>query len=426
MAATRKKSQVKQDNELVKLREELAGMRRRIAEAEAFSRLGSRLATSVSIDDIITVVKEETERLLDWDAFYFAVRRPGSETFRFMILIDTVDGEKKTFPRDEEPSVKLTKVFWDVVNERRPEILNRQPENREEPKLVRFGVDRPSASLLYVPVVSNNETIGVISVQSYSYNRYGEAECALLDQIANTIAPALARRHIEERLEEGVEREDDYFVDDAKQEFQKLLQSIKQSSRFSDENKQRFSIILQAMRNGKPATRQEIETQLDEHQLKLPKNPSGFIRHRLHNIAARHGFVVTSDGNAYRLEYQPRARAIVFFTTEAGDAEHLVNILRAIDRSDRDEMDKRGIRFLEAGGITGGGGDVYCIIDAESPNRILYESIEILQNSKRTSYSMSKKRYLTASEIIQRSETRLVVPGMCWRRREDSLHADNA
>lgn len=399
---------------------EAGNLHQRLAEAEAFARLATRLAASVTVDDIVNVVREESEKLLGWDSFYFALRRPGDNAFRFLLLVDTIDGQKRVFPADEGRTPELGPIFQKVVEEKCPLPLNRKP-GEIEPKLTRFGdTTRLSASLLFAPIISQEEVIGVISAHSYTYDRYDKNDLYLLARIADIVSPALTRTHIEEILQKPeLIREDEYFVDDRNKEFEKLLRTIEASPRHSADNKARFKIILNALFPGERINKQQIEAALAQEGFKLPANPSGFIRERLNSMALRHGFTIVSDGNAYRLRYKPRAKAIIFFSTEANDAEHLVNILRAIDRSDRETLESSGFKILEAGGIIGDA-DVFCLVEGESTDLILSKLLSILHNSQRTSYSKVRGKYLTAAEIIIRTHTYPVAPGMRWQRRENS------
>ncbi|CAG0926660.1 Nitrogen fixation regulatory protein [Thermoflexales bacterium] len=53
------------------------------------------------------------------------------------------------------------------------------------------NLDRPSASLLYVPLNSEQKVIGALSVQSYQFNAYSPAHIDLLTRIANQLGVAV-------------------------------------------------------------------------------------------------------------------------------------------------------------------------------------------------------------------------------------------
>jgi len=173
-------------------------------ESKAIARLGVRLAAARTIESMITVVREETDNLFSWDAHYFAVRRPEEDTFHFVSLVDTVDGEKKAFQRADLPVFGLSRTVRNVLDGKLV-LINRTP-GEPTPVLTHFGnEERISASLMFVPVRSAQNVIGILSVQSYTYDRYSEADLQTLQRIADAVAPALERAFAAESLRESNE-----------------------------------------------------------------------------------------------------------------------------------------------------------------------------------------------------------------------------
>jgi len=166
-------------------------------EREGLARLGKRLAGEPSVEGIAGIVREETLELFDWDAFYFAVRRSNEPSFRIVSFADTVEGERKIFPTREWPATSLSKPVRAVLHGTGV-LINRSPGN-PEPRMSRFGnKERPSASMVFAPIRSGEHTIGVVSVQSYTHDRYSEEDLAALQRIADTTAPALERAFLGE------------------------------------------------------------------------------------------------------------------------------------------------------------------------------------------------------------------------------------
>ena len=179
--------------------------RRAEDESRTLARLGTRLAATASVGEMVTVVREETDRLFKWDAHYFAVRRPGEDTFCVISFVDMIDGRKVTFPKEDWPCANVSAALQPVL-EGRPVLINRKPGD-ETPALSRFGnKERLSASLVHVPVRGAGEVIGILSVQSYTRRRYCESDVLSLQQIADALSPALQRVYAEEALLETEEQ----------------------------------------------------------------------------------------------------------------------------------------------------------------------------------------------------------------------------
>jgi diguanylate cyclase (GGDEF)-like protein/PAS domain S-box-containing protein len=179
--------------------------RQTMEERSTFARLSARLAATTSVMEMIQVIREESERLLDWDAHYFAVRRPDEETFEFICYVDTIGGEKRVFPQKNWMTVTLSGPIGPVLRGQAV-LLNREP-GEAGPYLVRFGdEERPSASLLFVPVRSGERIIGILSCQSYTAGKYDESDLTMLMQFSDAVAPALVRAFAEEERRVSEER----------------------------------------------------------------------------------------------------------------------------------------------------------------------------------------------------------------------------
>jgi len=170
-------------------------------ERKTFARLGTRLAGATSIESILAVVREESRRLLKWDACHFSLQcrtRSGSSVLSF---VHTENGGERAFSSDEWPETALGEALRPVF-EGRAVLIERTPDDAPL-DVNRFGNHAwPSASLIFVPVRSGSHVIGVMSAQSCTAGRYGEPEVQLLQRIADAVSPALERVYAEQALRE--------------------------------------------------------------------------------------------------------------------------------------------------------------------------------------------------------------------------------
>ncbi|GEM_PF-5754111 len=174
--------------------------RKRIEEErEALQRLSQKLTEPLGIKEIGKVLGVESRKLFRHNAFSFDLidERRG--------LLISIYNEDTPYDSEEPQEVATTDIPIQSIKhrnifEQEPLLINR----KEEPKdtnLFRFGEkSRLSRSLMFVPIIWENKTVGVLSVQSYIPNQYGEDELKLLQTIAHQSSGAVARAGVEEKL----------------------------------------------------------------------------------------------------------------------------------------------------------------------------------------------------------------------------------
>lgn len=193
------------DNQVIGIVRNISERKQAEMERQVLTRLAIRLAAVNSIDNIKKVVSEECEILLDWDAHFFAVMIPKTDKFLVVSLIDTIDGKKIEFPNKEWNISDLQTIYLELFKGN-PVIINRDPAQKHR-ELTRFGdTKKESASLMFVPIRSGKNVIGVISCQSYKVGKYNENHLHLFQRVADIVAPSLERANAEDALRESEAR----------------------------------------------------------------------------------------------------------------------------------------------------------------------------------------------------------------------------
>lgn len=173
-------------------------------ERYALARMATRLSAITSLEDLVNIVCEESDHLLHWDAHYLAIRRPQEQIFKVISAVDTINGEKVFLPPAQWQTADFSTAVQPVLKGF-PVLINRQP-GEQQPGLDRFGDEnRPSASLIKVPVRSGNNVIGVLSVQSYTPFKYNEDDVEILQRMADILAPTLERIFVTDELRRQIE-----------------------------------------------------------------------------------------------------------------------------------------------------------------------------------------------------------------------------
>ncbi len=176
-----------------------------IRERKALQWISQNLAGPLNAREIALKVAEESRRIFEHDAFSLDMLDPSRKRIQGIYNEDTPPGE--FYPIEASPLP--LRSFND--NHRRilsgePVLINRTKEE-DETGLTPFGfTSRLSRSLMFVPVQWQNESIGVLSVQSYICNQYNEKHLHLLQSFADQCSGALARVKVEEELQQSEEK----------------------------------------------------------------------------------------------------------------------------------------------------------------------------------------------------------------------------
>jgi PAS domain S-box-containing protein len=175
-------------------------------EQEAFRNLTQKLLHPLDMRETGKILAEASRNLFDHDAFY----------------LDMIDSENRLrigIYNEDTPVGKTNPVEFPVTSEPLDNIVNKDVYINGQPKLMNrweeptgtghrpFGViSRLSRSLMFAPVLWEGQTIGVLSVQSYTPGKYTEADLNLLRSFADQCSGALARARVEESLRRHLEQ----------------------------------------------------------------------------------------------------------------------------------------------------------------------------------------------------------------------------
>lgn len=191
----------------------IAGVAEDITEAKQAERerlslqqLSQRLTAPLTLEQLGEAIARESRGLFEHDAFLLVKIEQGQSRVRGIYAEDTFEGEPE--PRSIPSPIE---DFWEeskhsVILRGRPILINRKRLPMRS-RLTPFGnTTRLSRSLMFCPVRWENQTIGILSVQSYTPKRYGEADLRLLGIFADHVGGAMARAVMEKALREAHDR----------------------------------------------------------------------------------------------------------------------------------------------------------------------------------------------------------------------------
>lgn len=164
----------------------------------AFAALGLRLSTASSPEEAAQTIVDAADALLGWDACSVYLTAPDELSTPPILHMDMIDGKRVNVPAD--PSQPLTPLAKRTIEDG-PQLILRDKLEFGGADLVPFGdTSRPSASLMFVPLRTSSGIIGILSIQSYSFNAYDKRDLKMLQNLADHCSGALERTKIERAL----------------------------------------------------------------------------------------------------------------------------------------------------------------------------------------------------------------------------------
>ncbi|TMC44188.1 MAG: GAF domain-containing protein [Chloroflexi bacterium] len=164
---------------------------------ELASRLGALASEPSDLAELFRALYDETAHVMDATVFLFALYDEASQTVEVVRQIDGgVEHEGGSFP--------LGKGFTSEVIRTAAPRLVRQWSVEGPPVRLLYGTEAGELvspeSAAVVPILSADHVLGVISVQSYRAEAYGEADILSLRAIATQAATAIKRLRATDQL----------------------------------------------------------------------------------------------------------------------------------------------------------------------------------------------------------------------------------
>lgn len=165
--------------------------RRQRAEA-ALARLGWRLNSATTQQEAARIIHAIADELFGCDAFWLSLFDASGNLLDQILALDLVNGEKVELPPVD--TLRAASPMSRKVLEAGAQLILRSPGETPAQDTIRFGdEERPSASLMLVPLRTNASTVGVLSVQSYRFDAYDASQLSLLQILADHCSGALER-----------------------------------------------------------------------------------------------------------------------------------------------------------------------------------------------------------------------------------------
>ncbi|MBM4277826.1 MAG: PAS domain S-box protein [Deltaproteobacteria bacterium] len=171
-------------------------------ENEAMAELGQIISSTLNINDIYDRFAEEVRKIVPFDRISIPIINPDRTSITMAYAFGVEIGGRPT-----GTVLSMKGPFYEEVVNRRTSVLIQTEDEREiathYPNFLnnfRSGL----RSIMGVPLVSKDQVIGILNLQSVKPNAYTEANVRLAERIGNQIAGAIANAQLHEELKQMV------------------------------------------------------------------------------------------------------------------------------------------------------------------------------------------------------------------------------
>jgi len=170
---------------------------RRSQELKVINTVMQEIAQTLALDDILECICEQTIRLMNAESFFVGLLNEAGDEIRARVIVDK-DERLEPFSFSMSDGNTLTSYIVATGESLLFYDLQAQRANLPTPGLVVGDLPR---SWLGVPMLLEDRIIGAMSIQSYTPDRFTEADRRILSVIAHQTAIAIAKARLFEELE---------------------------------------------------------------------------------------------------------------------------------------------------------------------------------------------------------------------------------
>lgn len=169
------------------------------------SEIEQEITSSHTIERIIEKVYENVNKLMDADVFCIGVHNEKNNSIDFPGFIE--NGKKYNSAYKLTDHIRLPVLCFNnnreiFINDMEKEYSHYVPSIKDIPEPV--AGERPE-SLIFLPLIYKEKTIGVINVESFSKNAYNKYHLEILKNLAVYVAIALENAQLYKNLEEKIQ-----------------------------------------------------------------------------------------------------------------------------------------------------------------------------------------------------------------------------
>ncbi len=175
------------------------------------TEIGQEITSSLDLNKILNTVYENVNQLMDASVFGIGIYHPETEIIDIRLAIEN---GKRYQPYQRNMEDKNEFSVWCIENKKEIYINNIEKEysryiKKFDHKVVVLEDGSQSAvplSLIYMPLLFNNEPTGILTIQSFRKHAYNQYHLDILRSIASYITTAIQNAHSYSKMTEAFEQ----------------------------------------------------------------------------------------------------------------------------------------------------------------------------------------------------------------------------
>jgi PAS domain S-box-containing protein len=158
---------------------------KRNKELKTLNVISSKLTQYLDLTEGCKLIYEQLKEIFNFDGFYIDLYNSKKNRLSNIINIDVVDNQSYCYVGEKDREFK-SDIIKRVIFKKEPILLLRKPGENDYKGLQTFGdTGKRASSLMFAPLSSRDEIVGIISIQSYQFGSFNEKDLELFTNIAN-------------------------------------------------------------------------------------------------------------------------------------------------------------------------------------------------------------------------------------------------
>ncbi|MEO6457887.1 MAG: sensor domain-containing diguanylate cyclase [Chloroflexia bacterium] len=179
-----------------------ADTQRSAREMTSLYHIGLATISSLQIDEVLRLIYEQVKRVVDPDTFYIALYDEERTELRYDLFMESDEALPSFTARLDTMGVSN----W-IIRTRKPLFIRHWNEEIEQLPFEASTVGTPTQSVIALPLIAKNKTVGVMSVQALLPNVFDQNHLRLLTSIGSQAALALENAKLHATVNEQAQRD---------------------------------------------------------------------------------------------------------------------------------------------------------------------------------------------------------------------------